>query len=137
MYQVKNFSLSFLLLGFCLLSSNVCLAQEPLSFSVNETEVNLRTGIALADYQQLDKVSLKVKGAQEEQEAVFEEIRVFRARGARPLQQLTYLQPGEGLDITALLRQAEKGDRLVIELISSAAADDETRQSQVVNLNLY
>lgn len=135
MYKKSFLPFPLLLLAVLLLSSRICLAQQP-TFSINNVEVNQRSGISLKDYQLLDEVLLKLEREGNSQLPAFEVVRIFRARGSRPLQELTYRQPGENFNITKLLQHAEAGDRLVIELMSSKSPDPGLKTSQIVVLAL-
>lgn len=136
MYQNYIYPFPLLLLAVLLLSSGICLAQQT-TFSINNEKVNQRSGISLKAYQQLDEVFLKLESAGNSQLSDFQEVKIFRARGSRPLQELTYNQAGEKFNITKLLRHAEAGDRLVIELIGRKADEPGEKPGQIVVLALH
>lgn len=136
MYKKTFHYIPLLLLALLLLGSSVSFAQGQTTLSLNDEKVNLRSGISLKEIQDLNKVSLKLENVDHDQVNAFEKVRIFLARGSRPLQMQKYMQPEGELIVTELLRQAKAGDRLVIEIFGDNTSDPETKSSQIVTLAL-
>lgn len=135
MYKKTFHYIPLLLLALLLFSSSVCFAQGQTTLSLNDEKVNLRSGISFKEFQDLNKVSLKLENVDHEQLNAFAEVRIFLARGSRPLQMQKYMQPEGELIVTELLRNAQAGDRLVIEFFGDNTSDTET-SGQIVTLAL-
>lgn len=100
-------------------------AQQQLTYLLNQEAVNQRTGVELAKYQQQERVLL---GLDKHEGLVdYDSLVVYLARGNRPLvRKVMDLSQHQQMDISQVLKIANAGDRLVVELLRKEEETDES-----------
>ncbi len=106
-------------------------AQHSPVYQLNQQVIDLRNGVDLSAYSQLEAVALSFTEASSV--TAYDSLVIYLARGNKSLvKQVVALENNQRMDIRALLERAQSGDRLVLEIFPKK---DEESLITVVALN--